>query len=143
MEKKAATKDKPAEYNRFKEQLYSIELKAWVARKEKYQLNMDKASGILWGQCTTGMKNKLESRKDWATIKAGTNAIELIKAIKEVMQDYQDSKYPLVSTKRSLLNVLTAKQEEREGIVSYTKRFRNLVELMEAQQGKLKLVAYV
>jgi Zinc knuckle len=122
-----------------------MEYRAWMSRKEKYQINMDKAFGILWGQCTTGVKNKLESRKDWSTIKKEHKAIDLMKAIKEVTQDYQDSKYPLVSIKRSLLNVLTAKQDERvrEGLVSYTKRFRNAVEIMEAQQGKLALTEYV
>lgn len=33
---KPATKDKPAEYDRYDDQLYGLELKAWLARKEKY-----------------------------------------------------------------------------------------------------------
>jgi hypothetical protein len=130
-------------YDSIEKDQYNMEYKAWMSRTEKYKINMDKVFGILWGQCTIGVKNKLESRKDWSTIKAKHKAIDLLKAIKEVTQDYQDSKYPLVSIKRSLLNVLTAKQDERESIVNYTKRFRNAVEIMEAQQGKLALTEYV
>ena len=141
--KAKATTDTPAQYDKFEEQLHLIELKEWVARKNKYRMNMDKAFAVLFGQCSMATKNKLESRKDWTTIKDGNKAIDLLKAIKEVTQDYQDNKYPLVSVKRTLLTVLTIKQDEREGIVSYTKRFRSAVEVMEAQQGTLALTEYV
>jgi hypothetical protein len=143
--KKAAKEDPPpdAEFDESDKQLYTLELKAWVERKGKYRTNMARAFGVLWGQCSMGVKNKIESRKDWTTIKASSNAIDLLKAIKEVTQDYQDNKYPLVSIKRAIQAVLTIKQDEREGLVVYTKQFRNAVDHMEAQQGKLPLTEYV
>jgi hypothetical protein len=126
------------EYDKNDEQLYALELKAWVERKGKYRTNMARAFGVLWGQCTLAVKNKIESRKDWLTIKASSKAIDLLKAIKEITQDYQDNKYPLVSIKKAIQAVLTIKQDEREGLVTYTKRFRNAVDHMEALQGSYR-----
>ena len=139
----AATATTIAQYDKMDEQQYMLEYRVWMARKEKYEINMAKAFGVLWGQCTTGVKNKLESRKDWSAIKSSNDAIELLRAIKEVTQDYQDSKYPMLSIQRSIANTVSPKQMENESLVDYTKRFRNQIQLMLSLGGKLTLPAYV
>ena len=61
------------------EMILNQEVREYVNRKTKYQDNMSKAYALIHGQCTTGLKNKLESRKDWENIE--NNTIELLKAI--------------------------------------------------------------
>jgi hypothetical protein len=141
---KKATKDDPVVlYDPLEKEKYMAEFKEWMERKKKYRTNMNNAFGLLWGQCTSAVRNKIESRKDWPELKASHKAIDLLKAIKEITQDYQDNKYPLLSIHRAIQSVLTIKQYEGEDLVLYNKRFRNAVEHMEAQQGKLPLTEYV
>ena len=119
------------------------EVKDYVTRKVTFEDNMNKAYALLLGQCSMGVKNKLESRKDWNNVKTNNDPILLLKAIKEITQDYEDSKYPIASIHKALVTLLTLKQEDKEGLASHTKRFKNAQDIVEAQHGKLPLDKYV
>ena len=73
------------------------EMKQFVQRKQKLETNFVKLYGIILGQCTKGVKAKLEARKDWNTgsNRIRFNAINLLKAIKEITHNFQDNKYPI------------------------------------------------
>ena len=118
-------------------------VKEFMIRKNKYQHNMNKAYALILGQCTQGLKNKLETSQKWEAIKKEHNPIWLLKAIKEITQDYQDSKYPIASICRSLETVFTIKQDEREGLAAYIKRFKIAQDIMEIQHGTLDMSVYV
>ena len=78
----------------------------------------------------------MESSKDWeSSIK--NNCINLLKALKEITFNYQDSKYPIESIYFAIKNVFTIKQEENERLTDFTKRFNNAKDIMETQHGKL------
>ncbi len=83
------------------------EVKEFVGRMRKYQDNMNKAYGLIMGQCTQGVKNKLESRDDWEELQAEHNPIDLLKAIKEITHSHQDSKCPIALIHKSLVSLLT------------------------------------
>ena len=118
------------------------EIQKFVDRKQKYEDNMNKAYALILGQCTKGLKAKLEARKDWdSDIK--NNCINLLKAIKEITYNYQDNKYPLESIYFAIKTVFTIKQEENESIAQFTKRFNNAKDIMETQHGKLKMEKYL
>ena len=118
------------------------EVQKYVERKQKYDDNMNKAYALLLGQCTKGVKAKLESRKDWeSSIK--NNCINLLKALKEITFNYQDSKYPIESIYFAIKNVFTIKQEENERLTDFTKRFNNAKDIMETQHGKLNMEKYL
>ena len=123
--------------------MLQAKVKEFMARKNKYQHNMNKAYALILGQCTQGLKNKLETSKKWETIKQEHSPILLLKAIKEITQDFQDSKYPIASICRSLETVFNIKQDEREGLAAYAKRFKIAQDIMEAQHGTLDLSVYV
>lgn len=112
-----------------------------MERMRKYQENKVKAYALIYGQCTNGLKNRLESRKDWANIK--NEPIKLLRAIKEVTHNFQDNKYPITSIYKSIQTVMNLKQEEKESISSFTKRFKSAVDIMETIHGKLPLTKYV
>ena len=118
------------------------EVKDYVLRKKKYEDNMNKAYGLILGQCTQGVKNKLEARQNWRELEEEHNPINLLKAIKEITQDYQDSKYPIASIYKSLATLFNIKQDEKEGLTAYTKRFKTAQDIMESQHGPLDLNPY-
>ena len=123
--------------------LLQQDVKDYGHRKTKYADNMNKAYALIHGQCTQGMKNKLEARKDWTTIEANHNPIELLKAIKEITLNYQDSRYPIASIFTSLSTLFNMKQEEKESLTNYSWQFKNAKDIMETQHGKLTLEKFV
>ena len=83
----------------------------------------------------------MEAKKDWENIE--NNTIELLKAIKEIIHNYQDSCYPIASIFKAIKTVTHISQKEKELLAAYTKRFKNAVDIMETQHGKLKLSKYI
>ena len=104
---------------------------------------MIKAYGVLWGQCSLGVQSKLESRRDWQAIKSTMDTIDLLKEIKQISQEYHDTKCPIDSILDSLMAVINIKQREGESLPAYTQRFKGVVEHMEGQHGKLTLPNYI
>ena len=125
---------------------YKEEIKDFVRRKSILQKNMVKAYGLIWGQCTKGLRAKLEARQNWddgTTEKIKHRPINLLKAIKEITHNHQDTKYPQESIFFSIRNVFTMKQEDNEGLTEYTKRFNNAIDIMETQHGMFSMTAYL
>ena len=81
------------------EKIFELELKMYVERHNKYCINMVKAYGLIWGQCTKAVKNKLEARKDWndGATKIKMNPFALLKALKEITDNHQDYQYIMES----------------------------------------------
>ena len=121
--------------------IWTQQVKDFTMRQAKYEDNMNKAYALIWGQCTIGLKNKLEARKDWKDFKQ--DPIKLLKAIKEITHNYQDSRYPISSIYKSLKTVLNIEQQEKETLATYTKRFKNATDIMETQHGKLNMSKYI
>ena len=120
--------------------IIQAEVKQFVEHKAKYVDNMNKAYALILGQCTLGLKGKLEGRKDWANI---DDPIKLLRAIKELTHNYQDSKYPIASIYKSIKTFINIKQDEKESAADFVKRFRNARDIMEAQHGKLSMKKYI
>jgi len=77
-----------------------------------YDDNKLKSYALLWERCSKGMKNKLESRKDFDTF--GKNPIHLLQAIKEHALNYQENKYEMLIISQVLRCLLNYKQKEKE-----------------------------
>ena len=77
--------------------IYDAEVKAFVARKERYRTNKTSAYSIIYGQCTKAMQAKIKSRSDFDT-KILNNPIELLNAIEEYSFSFQSNRYPLPET---------------------------------------------
>ena len=86
------------------EMILSQEVREYVSRQSKYRDNMSKAYALILGQCTTGLKNKLEARKDWEDME--NKPIKLLKAIKEITHNYQDSRFPIASIFKAIKTVM-------------------------------------
>ena len=98
------------------EKQFEYEFKNDYAEYKKRILNYDdnkvKAYALLWERCSKGMKNKLESRKDFDTF--GKNPILLLQAIKGHALNYQENKYEMSIISQALRCLLNCKQKEKE-----------------------------
>ena len=119
------------------------EVRAYVQIRNKFEDNMYKAFGLIYGQCTIRLKNKLDDRKDWKALKDKGDPIQLLTAIKEITQNFQDSKYPIATVHKAITDILTIKQGEKEGHPAYIKRFKCAQEMMEQHCGKIALTEHI
>ena len=88
-----------------------------------YQNNVTKAYALLWEWCTKGMKNQIEAWLEF-TSKIENNPIDLLKAIKEHLLNYQEHCYNVSIILDAMKTLLGTKQKEVESLQDYTKRFR-------------------
>jgi hypothetical protein len=65
------------------------------------------------------MKNKIESRTDYATIQQGL--IELLKAIKEHALNYQEQRYKHMIVLDAMTTLFGKKQQDNESLRDYMK----------------------
>ena len=119
------------------------EVRDYVLRRNKFEDNMYKAFGLILGQCTTRLKNKLEAKKDWKVIKDKGDPIQLLTAIKEITQNFQDSKYPIATVHKAITDFFMIKQGEKEGLPAYIKRFKCAQEMLEQHSGKMALTEHI
>ena len=63
---------------------------------------LDNAFGIVLGHCDARPKNKLDNMEDWKVTTAKGDPIELLPAIKETPQNFQESKHPVATVHKQL-----------------------------------------
>jgi hypothetical protein len=88
-------------------------------RKRTLDSNKPKAYAFLWEHCTKGMKNKIKSQTNYATIQQ--DPIELLKAIKEHALNYQEQRYKHTIVFDAMTTRFGTKQQDNESLQDYTK----------------------
>ena len=89
------------------------------------------------------MQAKLKAQQDWHKIDQDSDPILLLKAIKEITQNYQDDQYPIATVHKAIFDLVTIKQREDESLYEYGEHVKNKAELVEAHNGGLVLKKYV
>jgi hypothetical protein len=122
---------------------YETELKQYYFKKERYEEHKAKIFVIVKGQCTLNMKNKAESLKSYDLIEASDDVIKLLNGLKELtlkctMCNMQYGYWTICQTVRK---VLTMRQQDKEPLAEYCKRFTSCVDVAESQWGTLVLTA--
>jgi hypothetical protein len=100
----------------FENKQFEIEFKSefddFRIRKRTLDNNKPKAYAFLWERCAKGMKNKIESRTDYATIQQ--DPIELLKVIKEHALNYQEQRYKHMIVLDAMTTLFGTKQQDNE-----------------------------
>lgn len=126
-----------ADKKKTEEKQYEMEFKddysEYKQRLQTYDDNKVKAYALLWERCSKGMKNKVESRTDFATI--NKDPIKLLKAIKEHALNYQENRYEMAIISSAMRCLLNCKQKEKESLQDYTKRYRVAEEVLVSHLG--------
>ena len=121
----------------------NLKLKEHMAKETQHHQNCDMAFGLVLGQCTLTMTNKLEQSEEWETVKSNHNPLELLKLIKKITLKCQDSIYPMIPAFTAMHRLVNMKQGETEGMNNFKKRFQAEREMLESQFGSLLPDAYL
>jgi hypothetical protein len=133
----ASTQEK-AEAEVLKEQYkmqFQVDYDKYKERVEAYKDNKFKAYALLWGQCNSAMKAKVQSRKDYSsTIK--DDPVELLKAIKQHATNYSDIQYDMRTAEDAMISLMTIRQRDDEALIDFLRRFKNTKEVFLSHIGK-------
>ena len=86
-------------------------------------MNLGKAYAFLFGQCTTGLQDRIEAKAEYKS-KIKGNPTKLLETIKEKSLSFDDKKkanYVIINT---TMNLMTTRQRDDEELTKYTKRFK-------------------
>ena len=114
---------------------YELEFKEYKSKLNKYEEDKQKVMFIIKGQCSDAMVTKLESNKDYKTIMKEDDVIKLMKLIKSLCHENNETKYEHWNVSGTMIKLYKMRQKNDEKLVSYYKRFNNMVELAEVQGG--------
>ncbi len=113
-----------------------------IDREGIYEINKTKAFGIIYGQCTRSLQNKLEEQKDYLT-KIYNNPIETMAAIKELCYGYQPAKYPMSSVINALRALCNIKKRDDESLNDYQQQFLSARDIFYSLGGRLFFESYL
>jgi hypothetical protein len=117
--------------------IYKEEVKSYVIDKKLLESSMQKAYPIIYGQCSDGIRAKIEAMSNHTALSDAGDPIGLLKNIKTVMTNFQTTKYmphAVYDCKRSLF---LYRQDRDVSVAEYHKHFKSLVDVIEYNGGSL------
>ena len=123
--------------NTYKIKKYEKDLSRYYEKLDKYNEYKAKVFLVIKGQCSLSMKNKLESMDKYKVFEENDNVVELLKLIKELSHQTTEVKYQYWTLTTLLWRLMNMRQGENETMAAYHKRFKNMIEIVEGQWGKL------
>ena len=89
------------------------------------------------GQCTEGLKAKIEAHNDWKAILTSRNGVALLKIIKGICFDFQDQKYLPQSILEAKSRLFGIRQQTHETVNDYCDRVHTYLEVVEQIGGTI------
>eukprot|EP00957_Ditylum_brightwellii_P159081 12107255-Ditylum_brightwellii.AAC.1 len=90
---------------------------------------------IAYGQCSKGMRAKLESEVGFAEAAAKSNVIKLLKIIKKIPFHYQSQWYPYRTVHQAIWALYMTSQKEGMTLEQYLDEFLNRKEIVKQCGG--------
>ena len=126
--------DEEKRENRQYELDYKAEFDEFMKRKRAFEENSYKAYAEIWARCNKAMQGKIESRKDYDS-EIYNKPIKLIEAIKEHALNYEESRYEMSIILDAFKAFINCRQNEKEGLQDYTRRFKVAREILNSHLG--------
>ena len=114
--------------------VYRSEVQEHVKRKNTYASNKRVAQAFFFQHCSEALRSKLELRKDYVST-LSSDPIKFIDAIKQEVQSFTDTRYPMEVVLTSMRTLINLRQRDDDTLHTYMERFRSARETMESQMG--------
>ena len=108
-----------------------------MKRTNYYTENMKSLYSLVWGQCTDIMHAKLESLDTFHKMSKDADSINLIKAIKGIVFNFQYQKYQPQSLHEARRHFYMFSQDRAMYFEVFLEKFQNLVVMLEHCGGAL------
>jgi hypothetical protein len=108
------------------------EQKACGKRGTKHLLNQQKALGIIVGQCTQRLQDKLHDEAQWEVVNRNKKPLELYALIERVVMQQTGDEYPASNLVDNLLAVLMMKQNTNQSNTQWYEKLNTRVDVAES-----------
>lgn len=122
---------------------YKEEKKLYAKEKRELLGSMKTAYSIIYGQCSDGIRAKLQALPNHEELMKKGDPIGLLKNIKSIMTDFQASKYPPLAIFEAKRRLYRYVQAQDQTVPDYYKKFKSLVEVIEYNGGTLADIGIV
>jgi hypothetical protein len=89
----AKPSDPPGDASRTAIHVWEKKVDEYVKKESYFDENMKTLYSLIWGQCTDIMRTKLESLNLFEAISSASDALALLKSIKNIVFNFQSQKY--------------------------------------------------
>jgi hypothetical protein len=108
---------------------YKTGLSRYYDKMDKHKEHKAKVFMIIKGQYSLMMKNKVESMTNYKKWEEDDTMVELLNGLKELSFSTVDIQYEYWMVSQSLKSTMMMRQQDKESLNSYYKRFINLVDV--------------
>jgi hypothetical protein len=117
--------------------IWQKEVDEYVRRKGILSDNMQTVYSLVWGQCTDVMRQKIEALTIYEQLTADGDGLELLKAIKDLVYNFQSRKYLSQALHSSKQRFYYCKQGRTTPLSSYMEQFQNMIDVIHHSGGSL------
>ena len=114
---------------------YEKDYDKWNDRKEEYRKEKSKVFGVIKGQCTRSMKNRLAQESDYKTIETNNDVLGLINKLKSITFATQTGQYDYWLVADNLRDAVLCRMYPNEDLNVYYNRWKLQINVLEEQWG--------
>ena len=130
-------KDPGAEATPAQLKKYEIDYKEWQKDNKQHKKDKAKVFRIIMGQCLTAMKNKLEGLQEYKEYEKQHDVAGLLSKMRDLVYTTDGVQYEYWTLQAVMRKMLTLRQEDKESLASFFRRFISQVEVTEDVWGSL------
>ena len=114
---------------------YREEVKQYVKDKKSLSKSLRALYSVIWGQCSVNVITKLSSLPDVDEWKEQGSCHELLKAIQQILMDYEHKKCIYVTLLKQIKFLYAYKQRDNQSLHKYFEVFQIMTENIERYGG--------
>jgi hypothetical protein len=130
-----APSDPPDDATKTQLRIWEKKVDEFVKRETYLDENLKTIYSLVWGQCTDIMRQKVESLETFESTSAAYDGIGLLKAIKDVVFNFQSQKYLPHALHESTRRFYLCQQARHVTTTAYLEQFQNVVDVVEHSGG--------
>jgi len=116
---------------------YKMKLRMVFDKEEQYRTDKAKVFRIIMGQCAVAMKNKVEASAGYNDLEKKDDVIGLLKTLKGLAYTTDNVQYEFWIMQASIKKLIEMRQEPKESLIGFAKRFLGQLEVTEDVWGQL------
>ena len=129
--------DPPANATRTQVRIWEKQVDEYVKRDNYLKENIKTLYSLVWGQCTDIMRQRIEALDTFVGMAAEGDGLALIKAIKNVVFNFQSQKYLPHSLHESKRRFYLSQQGKHSTTQAYLEQFQNAVDVIGHSGGSI------
>ena len=117
--------------------IWAEELKEFVKRRRELQNNLATVYAVVWGQCSEVMRAKIKSHASYTERTESNDCFWLLKQIKSVTLQFDETKYGFISIMDARANFLNCQQGQDQTAEDYLEQVRSWADAIEYHGGSV------